>query len=172
MFTSSRFWDTIFFSNRFNTYVYCHVSFSAVDIIISKEEEIFSPKILMMETTISFFVRRFGCLEAEQKPVLTSLSRNCRKLLCTETRIAQPPNQVHWSSIRNMKDNGQGYLFGKKGLYLFRFLLKRYILLKLGKNRCFSNTCQPLSFLSKHIFWKILLPQHYICWILLEFDLH
>ena len=30
------------------------VSFSAVDIIISKEEEIFGPKILMMETTISF----------------------------------------------------------------------------------------------------------------------
>ena len=32
----------------------CRVSFSAVDIIISKEEEIFGPKILMMETKISF----------------------------------------------------------------------------------------------------------------------
>jgi hypothetical protein len=45
------------------------VSFSAVDIIISKQEEIFGPKILMMETTISIFVSRYGCLEAEQKPV-------------------------------------------------------------------------------------------------------
>ena len=45
-----------FFSTRFNTYVYRRVSFTAVDIIISKEEEIFGPKILMMETTISFFV--------------------------------------------------------------------------------------------------------------------
>ena len=53
MFPSSRFWDTIF-STQFNTYVYHRVSFSAVDIIILKEEEIFSPKILMMETTISF----------------------------------------------------------------------------------------------------------------------
>jgi hypothetical protein len=31
------------------------VSFNAVDIIISKDEEIFGPKILMMETTIFFF---------------------------------------------------------------------------------------------------------------------
>ena len=57
------------FSTVFNTYVYRRVSFSAVDIIISKEEAIFGPKILMMEMTISFFVWRFGCLEAEQKPV-------------------------------------------------------------------------------------------------------
>ena len=45
-----------FFPTLFNRYVYRHVSFTAVDIIISKEEEIFGPKILMMETTISFFV--------------------------------------------------------------------------------------------------------------------
>ena len=45
-----------FFLYWFNTYVYRRVSFSAVEIIISKEEEIFSPKILMMETTISFFL--------------------------------------------------------------------------------------------------------------------
>ena len=31
------------------------MSFSAVDIIITKEEEIFGPKILMMVTTISCF---------------------------------------------------------------------------------------------------------------------
>ena len=103
-----------FFSTRFNTYVYRRVSFRAVDIIISKEEEIFSPKTLMMETTISFFVLMLGCLEAEQKTVLTSLRRNCQKLLCTETRIVQPPNQVHRSSMWHMKDNRQGYLFCKR----------------------------------------------------------
>ena len=58
-----------------------------------------------------FFVWRFCCLEAEQKPVKSSLSRNCRKLPCTETRIAQPPKQVHRSLMWHMQDNGQGYLF-------------------------------------------------------------
>ena len=43
-----------FFSTLFNTYFYRRVSFSAVDINISKEEEIFGPKIMMMVTTISF----------------------------------------------------------------------------------------------------------------------
>ena len=40
-----------FSSTLFNTYVYCHVSISAVDIIISKEEDIFGPQILLMEMT-------------------------------------------------------------------------------------------------------------------------
>ena len=35
-------------------YVYLRVSFSVVDTIISKEEEIFGSKILMMETPIFF----------------------------------------------------------------------------------------------------------------------
>ena len=39
-----------FFSTLFNTYVYRRVSFSAVVIIISKEEKIFGPKMLMMKT--------------------------------------------------------------------------------------------------------------------------
>ena len=89
IFPSSRFW--YIFSTLFNTYVYRRVSFSAVAIIISKQQEIFGQKILMMETTISIFVWKFGCLEAEQKPAETSLSWNCQKLPCTETRIAQPP---------------------------------------------------------------------------------
>jgi hypothetical protein len=38
----------------FHPYVYRRVSLSAVDIILSKEEYIFGPKILTMETTISF----------------------------------------------------------------------------------------------------------------------
>ena len=43
-----------FFSTLFNKYVYRRVSISVVDIFISKEEEIFGPKILMMETIIPF----------------------------------------------------------------------------------------------------------------------
>ena len=61
-----------------------------------------------------FFVWRFGCLEAEQKPVETSLSRNCQILPCTETRIACPPKQVHRSSMWHMKDNQWDYLFCKR----------------------------------------------------------
>ena len=113
MLLSFRFWDTIF-STLFNTYVYRRVSFSAVDIIISKEEEIFGPTILMMVRQYLFFIWRFGCLEAEQKPVRTSLNRNCQKLSCTETRIAQPPKPIDRSSMWHMKDNGQGYLFCKR----------------------------------------------------------
>ena len=45
-----------FFKTVFNTYVYRRVSFSTVDIIISQEEEIFGPKILITKTTIYFFV--------------------------------------------------------------------------------------------------------------------
>ena len=77
MLPSSRFWDTIFFNC-----VYLRVSFSVGDIIISKEEEMFGPKILMMETTIFFFVWRVGCLEAEQKPVWVETVENypARKL--------------------------------------------------------------------------------------------
>ena len=44
-----------FFSTLFKTFVYRRVSFSAVEIILSKEQEIFGPKILMMETTISIY---------------------------------------------------------------------------------------------------------------------
>ena len=48
--------DIQYFSTPFYTFVYCLVSYSAIDIIISKEEEIFGPRILMMETTIFFVV--------------------------------------------------------------------------------------------------------------------
>ena len=45
--------------------------------------------------------------------------------------------------------------------------------MKLGKNRRFSNTCQLFSFLAIFFyFFFILLPQHYTCWILLDFYLH
>ena len=45
------------FSTLFNTYVYRRVSSSEVDIIISKEEEIFGPQILMMVTTVYFYLK-------------------------------------------------------------------------------------------------------------------
>ena len=114
-------------------------SFSAVDFIISKEGEIFGPKILMMVTTISFFIWRFGCLEAEQKPVLTSLNRNCWKLPCTETRIAQPPKQIERSSIC------------ARGRWTW------------AKNAVFQIHVHYFLFWQNIICWKILLPQHYTC---------
>ena len=54
MYPLSRFWDTIF-SSVFNTQVYLGVSFSEIDIITLKEEELFDPKMLMRDTTIKFF---------------------------------------------------------------------------------------------------------------------
>ena len=50
------------FLTLFTTYVYRCESFSVVDIIIEKEEEIFGQKILMMVTTISFLVKGFTVL--------------------------------------------------------------------------------------------------------------
>ena len=42
-------------------------------------------------------------------------------------------------------------------------MLKSWMPLKLGKKSPFFKYL---------IFWKILLAQHYTCWILLDFDLH
>ena len=67
-------------STLFKTYVYRHVSFSGVDIIISKEEEIFGPKILMMETTISFLSEGLA---------IWRLSRNQFKPVWAETYPAR-----------------------------------------------------------------------------------
>ena len=61
-----------FFSTLLKTYVYRRVSFTAVDIIISKEEKVFGPKILMMETTISFLSEGLAVLRLSRnqfKPV-------------------------------------------------------------------------------------------------------
>ena len=54
MYPLSKFWDTIF-SSVFNTQVYLGVSFSEIDIITLKEEELFDPKMFMRDTTIKFF---------------------------------------------------------------------------------------------------------------------
>ena len=53
-----------FLSNLLNTYVYLHVSFNAVDIIMSLEEEIFGHKSWWRKQYF-LFVWMFGCLEAE-----------------------------------------------------------------------------------------------------------
>ena len=83
-----------FLSRALNTCVYLRVSFSAADIIKLKEEEIFNPKILMMETT------NFD----EQKPFSTSLSKNRQHLPCTETGTVKPPRQVRKSPSWLLKD--------------------------------------------------------------------
>ena len=45
------------------------------------------------------------------QPVSPRVLSLVEKLPCTETRIVQPPKQVHWSPMWHMKDNWQGYLF-------------------------------------------------------------
>ena len=45
---------------------------------------------------------------------LNQFEQKLSKLPRTETRIAQPPKQVHRSSTWHMKDNGQGNLFCKR----------------------------------------------------------
>ena len=55
------------FSALLKTYVYLRVSFSSVDIIVLKEEELFNQKILKIGTKINFFGGRFGYLEEEQR---------------------------------------------------------------------------------------------------------
>ena len=47
---------------------------------------------------------------------------------------------------------GKAIFFVEKGLYWFRFLLKRQRLLKLGKKLPFSNTSQPFFSSSKNNF--------------------
>ena len=82
--------ETHFCSTLFNTNVYLRMSFRALDIFTPKDKQIFKPKMVKMLTKTFFFVQEFGCFEDYQKPVWTSLSRNCQKLPCTETRIHQP----------------------------------------------------------------------------------
>ena len=69
-----------------------------------------------------------------------------------------------------MKDNGQGFLFLQKGLYWFKFLLKRKR--RLAKIAVFQIHVNHFLFYQNIIFWKILLQQRFICWILLDFHLH
>ena len=91
MFSSSRFWDIIF-STLFNTYVYRRVSFRAVDIIISKQEEICGPKILTMETTIFIFVWSLA---------VWRLSRNQFKPVWAETVKNYPAWKLELLSPQN-----------------------------------------------------------------------
>ena len=90
------------FSTLHNSYVYPHVSVSAVDIV--KERWNISSTSLDDWNNNFFFCWRFGYLEDEQKPVWTSLSINHQKLPCIKTGIAKPPKQVHMSQRWHMKD--------------------------------------------------------------------
>ena len=117
-------------SSALNTCVYLRVSFSAADIIKLKEEEIFNPKILMMETT------NFD----EQKPFSTSLSKNRQHLPCTETGTVKPPRQVRKSPSWLLK-------------FFFKVLLKHLKGLQLGVKLPFFNF-KKTFFLGPTIFWK------------------
>ena len=70
-----------FFSALFNTYVCRRVFFSAVDIIISKEEEIFGPKILMMVTTILFFYLKVLLFGGKAATSLNKFEQNLLKII-------------------------------------------------------------------------------------------
>ena len=105
---------SVFCSTLLKIYVYIRVSFSAVDIVISKEEEIFDPKILMMETTIYFLGWWFGYLEDKQKPVWTMKNYPGQKL-----KLLSPPNRYI-------------YFFFRKAFILCEVLLKHWNGLKLG----------------------------------------
>ena len=101
-----------FFSTRFNTYVYCRVSFRAVDIIISKDEEIFGPKILMMETTIFFLSDAWRLSRNQFQPVWAETVENYP---LWKLELLSPQNRYigHKCGIWKMK----------KGFYWFNFLL-------------------------------------------------
>ena len=77
------------------------------------------PYICPMVTILSFSGWRFGCLEDDQKPVWTSLSRNCWKLPCMVTGIALLTKQVHIIDKRHT-------YFVLKGFIWFQFLLKHW----------------------------------------------
>ena len=60
-------------------------------------------------------------------------SLNRQKLPYIETKIAQPPKQVHRSPMWHMKGNGQHYLF-VKGSLLVEVLVRALEAVKLGEN--------------------------------------
>ena len=67
-------------------YVYRRVAFSAVDIIIPKEEEIFGPKIVMTKTIIYFFKLKVWLSRNQFKPVLSKCATIASKKLLKKIR--------------------------------------------------------------------------------------
>ena len=73
------------------------------------------------------------------------MSRNCQKLPCTGTRIAQPPKQVH-RSMGHMKDNEQGFLFCKR-VFIDSSLVKALEAVEAGqKSQFFKYNTQTVGF--------------------------
>ena len=82
------------------------------------------------------------------------MSRNSQKLLCTETRIAQPLKQVHRWSMLCMKDNRQGYLFCIMVFIYWGSWWSTRGHWSWAKNHRFSNTRTLFSFLAKLTFFE------------------
>ena len=124
------------------------MSFTAVVIVLLFDREIFGPKILMIETTISFLsecLADWRLSRSQFKPVWAETIKNypARKL-----ELPSPQNRYKGHQCDIWKIMGKAIFF-VKGLYWLKFLLKRYRTLKLGKNGRLSNTCHLLSFLAK-----------------------
>ena len=72
---------------------------------------------------IIFFWLKFwlfgGLAETSLNQFAHPLTNILSKLLCTKTRIAQPPKQVHKSPRWHMEDKGQIYFCLEKILFLF-----------------------------------------------------
>ena len=145
-----------FFSTLFNTYVYRRVSFTAVVIIISQEQEIFGSKILMMETTISFLSE---CL------AVWRLSRNQFKPVWAETVKNYPARKLTLLSPQNRyighqrgiwKIMGKAIFFVKESS-LIKVLVKSLEAVEAGtKIAVFQIHVSYFLFWQNLIFWKIL----------------
>ena len=81
------------------------------------------------------------------------MSRNCQKLPCMETRIAQPQKQVHRSSMWHMKDNGQGYLFCKR-VFIDWSPVKELKAIEAGQKPPFFKYMYTIFFFGKTKFFE------------------
>ena len=111
-----------FFQLCLNSYVYLSVSFSAVDIIISKEEEKNQSKNLDDGNNKYFFGWRAGCLEDEQKPVWVSLLILRRKTVKITLKLLSPQKRYRDHQGGIWKIMGKAIFF-VKGPILIKILV-------------------------------------------------
>ena len=122
------------------------MSFSEVNIISSKEEEILNPKILMMVMTTSFFGWRFGCLKDEQKPIWA------------ETVYNYPAKKLELVSPQNRYKGHQGEKWKLKSTPFFfkkRFLLMLSLVEALERVEVWGCNC---------LFLKKIKTRGFLCW--------
>ena len=102
---------------------------------------------------------------------LNQFEQKLSKLPRTENKIAHPPKQVHRSAMWHMKDTRQGYLFCKRVFIDLSSCSIARGRQSWAKITVFQIHVTYFLFWQNLIFWRILLTQHYICMIFLDFDL-